>query len=120
MTDTLALPFVEILILVALSDLAGANTPTQLVAESIVLRALLDVLALANTSTVLVAVGVVRRAFLDVFASTDARARLDVEVVVWSTFLDDASSDALASCPAPVIMWRSTFIVVWANADAFA
>ena len=97
MTDTLALLSVEILILIAPFDSADADTSTMLMAESIVIRAPLDKFAPANTF-----------------------ARPVVEVVVWSAFPDNTSSDAPTFCPAPVIMWRSTFIVVWATADAFA
>ena len=60
MADTLALLVVKVLVLVALSWSAGADTPTQLVAVGVVWTTLLYPLALADTFAELVTVVIVQ------------------------------------------------------------
>ena len=143
MADTLALLGVKILVLVALSSSAGADTPTQLVAVGVVWTTLLDPLATTDTSAQLAAEFEVPWAFLNVFTAADTLTQFVAENVVSSTLLDPfalantsahlvavvkvrwaslnvfAATDALAFSPAPIVSW-GTSVVVWAAVDTFA
>ena len=64
-----------------------------------------------ETLTLFVAEGVVWRTLLDPPAAADALAGLAVEVVVWSTFLNRATTNALAFSPAPIVSWGTSVVV---------